>query len=247
MYHYHTFAERYTEQLNATHWRITRATWKNYMIGEEAPYYELNLRFPQYQAFLYHDGDDSTPVAIIKSIPLTWDGTTEGLPAGGIDGALGRAFDNLREGISPNTLCAITVSIDPAHQAKGISSQALLAIKSLAVQSGLTSLIVPVRPSMKAQYPLTPMRNYVSWKNEDGTPFDPWLRVHCRLGGQVLSICDPSMILSYPVKQWEAWTGMKFPESGQYVVAGALNPITIDLDHDCGRYVEPNVWVYHKI
>jgi hypothetical protein len=38
---------------------------------------------------------------------------------------------------------------------------------------------------------------------------------------------------------------MKFPQSGQYVVKGALNPITMDVEKDRGIYVEPNVWLVH--
>lgn len=38
---------------------------------------------------------------------------------------------------------------------------------------------------------------------------------------------------------------MVFPESGHYVVPGALVPITIDRERDQGVYVEPNVWMVH--
>ncbi len=40
---------------------------------------------------------------------------------------------------------------------------------------------------------------------------------------------------------------MKFPESGWYVVEGALCPIRIDMEKDLGVYIEPNVWVSHEI
>jgi hypothetical protein len=48
------------------------------------------------------------------------------------------------------------------------------------------------------------------------------------------------------VAEWEEWTGMAFPESGEYVVPGALVPVTIDRERDQGRYVEPNVWMLHQ-
>ena len=38
---------------------------------------------------------------------------------------------------------------------------------------------------------------------------------------------------------------MAFPETGEYVVEGALVPVTIDRKRDEGSYVEPNVWVRH--
>lgn len=38
---------------------------------------------------------------------------------------------------------------------------------------------------------------------------------------------------------------MSFPESGEYVVPGALQPVRIDLQKDLGVYEEPNVWMRH--
>ncbi len=40
---------------------------------------------------------------------------------------------------------------------------------------------------------------------------------------------------------------MRFPESGQYIVPGALVPVEIDRENDTGRYVEPNVWMKHSL
>jgi hypothetical protein len=49
------------------------------------------------------------------------------------------------------------------------------------------------------------------------------------------------------VAQWEDWTGLAFPESGWYVVPGALVPVEIDRERDEGLYVEPNVWMVHSL
>ena len=51
------------------------------------------------------------------------------------------------------------------------------------------------------------------------------------------------MVVEECIATWEQWTGMRFPESGEYVVPGALSPITIDRARDLGRYEEPNVWI----
>jgi hypothetical protein len=48
------------------------------------------------------------------------------------------------------------------------------------------------------------------------------------------------------VAAWEEWTEMALPESGAYVVSGALVPIEIDRERDEGVYVEPNVWMVHS-
>jgi hypothetical protein len=47
------------------------------------------------------------------------------------------------------------------------------------------------------------------------------------------------------VAEWEEWTEIALPESGAYVVPGALVPVEIDRERDEGVYVEPNVWMVH--
>jgi len=40
---------------------------------------------------------------------------------------------------------------------------------------------------------------------------------------------------------------MRFPDSGSYVAPGALVPVEIDRESDRGLYVEPNVWMRHRL
>jgi hypothetical protein len=47
------------------------------------------------------------------------------------------------------------------------------------------------------------------------------------------------------VAEVEEWCGLAFPESGTYVVEGALAPVEIDRERDHGVYREPNVWMRH--
>jgi hypothetical protein len=56
-----------------------------------------------------------------------------------------------------------------------------------------------------------------------------------------------SLVVTGTVSEWEKWTGMVFPESGPYVVPGALQPMLVDLERDEGRYKEPNVWMRHPV
>src|SRR2546430_2013824 len=80
----------------------------------------------------------------------------------------------------------------------------------------------PVRPTMKERYPLTPMDRYIRWTRQDGLPFDPWIRVHHRLGAAILAVAPHSLVVTGAVAEWEEWTGMAFPETGDYVVPGAV-------------------------
>ena len=45
----------------------------------------------------------------------------------------------------------------------------------------------------------------------------------------------------------EVRTGLPFDVTGPVVVPGALVPVHCDVDQDHAVYVEPNVWVHHRI
>ena len=55
------------------------------------------------------------------------------------------------------------------------------------------------------------------------------------------------MTVEGTVEEWEHWTDMRFQASGEYVVAGALQPIIIDRANNVGRYVDSNLWMLHTI
>ena len=48
-------------------------------------------------------------------------------------------------------------------------------------------------------------------------------------------------------EEWHAWTGLTFPDSGPYVVPGALQPVEFDLAWNRGVYEDPNYWMRHAL
>jgi len=85
----------------------------------------------------------------------------------------------------------------------------------------------------------------VEWRREDGAHFDPWVRLHERVGGEILAPAPQSMVIEAPVAEWEEWTAMTFPEDGSYVVPGMLAPL--DVRDGVGVHVEPNIWLRHTV
>jgi hypothetical protein len=94
---------------------------------------------------------------------------------------------------------------------------------------------------------LSDIDRYITWEAGNGLPFDAWLRVHVRAGARIIKVCHRSMIVRGTSAEWQSWTGMNFPDTGQYYVPGALNPVDMDLEKDQGTYVEPNVWMVHEL
>ena len=54
------------------------------------------------------------------------------------------------------------------------------------------------------------------------------------------------MTIEAPVSDWETWTGMPFPDDGDYyIVPEMLAPLFVR--DGVGRHIEPNVWLRHPL
>jgi hypothetical protein len=209
---------------------------------EHYPY--MYEHYSDFQFYLCNDDDKVVGDGLC--IPIYWDATESGLP-GGWDAALATGISTHKAQEKPNTLCALAATVAPGHTGKGVSGHIIDAMQIIAKKHDLNCLIAPVRPSLKSSYPLTPFERYIQWKREDGLLFDPWMRVHERRNAKIMKIAPESMRVTGTIKEWQLWTGLTFPESGSYVVTGALSPVVIDCEKDTGIYIEPNIWMRHEI
>jgi GNAT superfamily N-acetyltransferase len=228
-------------------------------------FYEFAQAWP---AFMYHDEtgtlyyaevattyaqfamlaiDDGGPVARSCSVPLYWDGDpTTSLPPDGWDWAIRTAHQTRASGSTPNLVSALEITIQPGHRGTGLSAVLLDAMCRNVARLGFTDLVAPVRPNAKND-PDEPMSSYAFRTRDDGLPVDPWLRVHVRAGGRILTIAPTSMTIPGTLSQWREWTGLPFDASGPIDVPGALVPVLCAAEHDHAVYVEPNVWVHHRL
>jgi hypothetical protein len=247
MAHFKVVTLQQRPELEDVFWPQKERIWPEFMFHDvyaDLYWHYLGDVFSAFQLYLLNDKDE--PIAVANTIPCTWNGTIGGLPVGWAASLEGGVRD-YEAGRIPNTLAALEISIQPEYRAQGVSYQAIKAVKALAAEHRLQAVIVAVRPSIKSHYPITPMERYARWRRDDGAPFDPWLRAHWRSGGEILKVAHPSMVVEGTADEWERWTGMQFPESGDYVIPGALVPIQIDRQMNLGRYIEPNIWVHHPI
>ena len=203
--------------------QIVRAFWPRL--------YEL---YPDFQLWVL---DGKRTVAYACTLPVRWDGIPE---PRGIDWAMSNGVAG-----DPSDLCAIVVGITPEYGGQGLSAVLLRRMAGVAAAHGLDCMIAPVRPTWKERYPLTPIERYMLWRREDGLPYDPWLRTHERVGAEILAPAPRSMTVTGSRDVWEEWTGLQFPEDGDYVVPGALVPVRFE--GGTGTYVEPNIWMRHSV
>ncbi len=184
------------------------------------------------------------PVALVNCVPTPCHGGLDALPAEGWDWLVETGATD-RTGHS-NVLGALAISVPTVHRGKGYATRMIRELRELSERRGFDAVVAPVRPTAKCDYPHVPMGEYVAWKDAKGRLFDPWLRTHLSQGGRLVGPCERSMVVEEHVAFWETWAGRRFERSGDYILDGALAPLSIDLERQAGLYEEPNVWVTYS-
>jgi hypothetical protein len=257
-------AADHPDQLDAV-LELLGSRWPRFMLagrpGHDVDLIAALLRHLRYQVLLF--ADDGTLIGAGLALPVYWDGTVKGLPAGW-DGAV-TASENAEPAgpvpeaahpeaahpkaahpkAAPTALCALSITIAAEHAGQECSARIMAQMRAVAALGGLPHVIVPVRPVHKTRYPLTSMERYLTWRTDDGRVFDPWLRCHLSLGATLLAVAPESMTITGTVAEWQDWLGMALPETGDYIIRGGLAPLAVDRAADRGVYREANVWVVH--
>ena len=216
--------------------------WNEFMYHDAVANAHWNRQYDEFPDLqLYLVDEDDRLLAECNAVPIPFG--PDALPDDGWDAALAQAF----AGAPAAAASAIAITIRVDQRGKGLSKTMLDGMRAAVAARGLADLVAPVRPSLKHLYPLVPAERYIEWRRDDGKLLDPWLRVHESAGAQLVRVAPRSMRISGTVAEWEDWTTMAFPDSGSYVVPGALVPVEIDRERDEGLYVEPNVWMHHRL
>ena len=228
---------------------LSEVSWPEFMLHDSIAieyWHELFDRFSEYQ-FALLDTETNRMAAMANSLPFHWDADLSELPEKGWDWVFLKGVEDHKNGVDPNIQSAIQIAIHPDYRNQGLSTEMISAMRGIGRSRGYRYLVAPVRPNQKSNYPLTSIDDYIRWTNEEGLPFDAWLRVHARVGAKILKPCHEAMTIRGTRADWEEWTGMKFPQTGTYHIPGALNPMGMDIEKDEGVYIEPNVWMVHTI
>lgn len=191
------------------------------------------------------DGD--TPIARAASLPLHWDGDPQTLPRRGWDGVIEQSATDTYNRAELNTLCALEAGIDTGHTGRGLSQAVFTALRDHARAAGFEYFIAPVRPSGKTEFPEMPIKDYVERRRDDGQRADNWLRIHERIGGRIIALSHTSMTISAPLETWRTWTTKPFTTTGLTTVDGGIAPVFVNAELDYAVYIEPNVWVGHRL
>jgi len=218
-----------------------------------ASLYYADGALDRYLDFALAAVDRDAPDRVIArafSVPFAFrDGSAERaeLPAGGWDAVIGWADSDWRAGRRPNAVSALEIMVLPPYRGRGLAQSMLAALCANTRARGFADLYAPLRPSDKHKEPRAPFAYYVARTRSDGLPHDSWVRVHLRAGAQIVKIAPYSMVIAGSLAEWAGWTGMNFARTGTVIVPGALTPVHVSRQHDHAVYVEPNLWIHHRV
>jgi len=169
------------------------------------------------------------------------------LPDAGWDAVIRWAHADWLDGRAPNAVSALEIMVLAPYRGRGLSPLMLRAMRDNAARLGFADLYAPVRPTEKQKQPLMPFAEYAALKRQDGLPQDPWVRAHVRLGARIVKVAPCSMTVAGTLAEWSRWTGLAFERSGEVIVPGALSPVHVSREQDHAVYIEPNLWMHHRI
>jgi hypothetical protein len=189
--------------------------------------------------------EDGQPVATGWGVPIAWSGEEADLPSS-FANLLQRSLEVHDASSRADTFVICGAVVHPAHKGGSAAETLIRSLIDTALDHNLLKVLAPVRPTLKHLYPLLSIEDYANWVRSDGLPWDPWLRLHVRIGGKIIGFAQKAQTMTGTAAQWEDWTSLEFPVSGDYIIANGMAPLHMEKTADLGIYVEPNVWVRHR-
>jgi hypothetical protein len=205
--------------------------------------------FPDWQFAVIAEENPNVVLGRVLSVPVPWPADVAELPSRGWDAAIEAALELAVRQRDPLSACALEITLSDHARGQGLSRTCVSGLKKVCRQRGMQALFAPVRPTTKSSEPLLSMTEFLAARDHAGGYRDPWLRTHVRLGGEVIGVASLSMTITGTFGQWKEWTGIDFGREpgGRVILAGALAPVLLNRVEGVAAYIEPNVWVRHRL
>lgn len=171
----------------------------------------------------------------------------------GWDWVIAQSLQDFQAGRSPNVLSAAATVVSSNARGQGLAGESIKWMKEIARAHGLKYVIAPLRPSRKRDFPNMDFTQYCQKRqvrdNGQVLPFDPWLRLHVKLGGRLIKPCFRSIRIRQPISVWRDWLEIdEIPvNSGRLTIPDADSLLEIDETAGIGYYSASGVWAIHNV
>lgn|GEM_PF-4413480 len=220
----------------------------NFRLGPNA----FGLTALDWIVFLKKEHSSSTLVAHGVTTRIAWDRDPASLPRGWT-GSVRQSYERSVLGTeSPNTLIGLFIFAENAFREQGWAAEVAEVMKRLARESGLHSLIIPLRLPTRYEWQnaRAPYSEFALRKREDNEFQDHWLRMHVRLGAEVIGISDVShQHALHPDDLRIQFECGPIEQSGTHVVKAhdEYYAAFVDLERQAALINEGCVWVRYAI
>jgi hypothetical protein len=198
------------------------------------------------------DAAKSSLVAHGVTTRITWNGDPESLPRGWT-GSVRQSYErSVLDSEAPNTLVGLFIFAETAYREHGWAAEVADAMKRLAIKSNLQSLIIPLRLPTRYEWQNArlPYEQFALQKREDGQFQDHWLRMHVRLGAEVMGVSEVShQHALHPDDLRAQFQCDMIDSSGSYVVKShdEYYAAFVDLKREAAIINEGCVWVRYSL
>lgn len=200
---------------------------------------------------------NGTLLAFMTTNRINWDGNSNTMPtwdkiAGGAIGSSDFTKTYISTG---NTLCLMSMNVNPIEQGKGHAQKLIQELKRTAKELNIQHIICSLRPVGYGHYklaqiqknePLLSFIDYCSLKNEKNEPYDPWLRSASHQGIKLLCTAKDAIVVKVDKKTFENFIKNYKPHIWSQVSNNTWECGETGswfVDNDCAIYREDNLSV----
>lgn len=174
------------------------------------------------------------------NVPLAWSGDPHDLPS--YNELLELCLAQHKAGLKPTALVGILGAVAPEYQGKGLAKLLMKTNTQTQRKYGFSYYLSPIRPAIKQLYPNYSLETFLSWRMSEGDLIDSWLNFFRKAGATELGIARDAITMEAPLEQWEQWTGITFPATGQFIIPGGHQMLNVDVSRNTGTYSEDHLW-----
>jgi hypothetical protein len=197
-------------------------------------------------------GPESELVAHGVTTRFSWNGNPSTLPRGWM-GVVRQSYEDSIIGTTrSNTIVGLFINAEKRFQKSGFAAHVTRAMKRIAKDAGLEHLIIPLRlpTRYEPQNAKLPYEEFALRKREDGHYQDHWLRMHTRLGAEVIGMSSVShQHALHPADlDQQLHCGLK-DKTGDYLVKwnDEYYNVFVDVEREYAIMNQGCVWVRHPL